>query len=665
MAALYLHHALFTSDTPVTQPASAAPLLTPASNLEQPSSPISPTCKSPAYLDLIARQPTHPDGPQPGWDLGLNLLGDHLTAAECKSLEERFIKRRLRRLQAATIALELALVAWAVYSTIRYCLTLATTGMEFARVPALALGITSAIATAFLILSLLSPLFPVHTCIRAWAHSRTVLRLFSSLLLLATTIANIVLVGVWHPANSCGWDIDVVWTNSPIPPISERCSTAFSAWIGAAVMRFIVTLAIILLYLFTVRAYYFARHPSQMNRTRRDYQPSFVVSNDDSPMSIFPTSSSSRLQFMRSKNTLVRSSSTLGLTNSSSTLAPSLSASIQSHPYSNPSTLLSHYSLASANPYRPTSNWIDRSVLPPDQETSAPSASQNQNRSGAQRSLRRMSRISTEQLALHAGVIPRSEESGSYPAPSPTSEVPESNPLAVSSEYSGSSEHDTERSERNIRSGLQVSGSSNSGTDTKTEIPVYSYGYGSTGPTYPYLSVYNSQERFDLKDAEIRDCEVASPQPRHSITSPVFPELPETPELVIRDENGDEDDCIPIMGGFVRRMATIESLGSREAASLSAWSSYTRRSQTPASQISSLRFATYTPSLSGSSASRSNSLNNAYASIASNGTIPAGRVSERGELLADGRMASPLSYSRYYYSPGSHRLSVPLEEEER
>ncbi|KAL4071595.1 hypothetical protein V8B97DRAFT_407507 [Scleroderma yunnanense] len=106
MTALHLHSSLLVGEkASFDQPLhSIEPLLLPAS--ERRSSPISPSFNSPAFQDLIARQPTHPDGPREGWDLGLNLLGDPLAAAEYKSVEERFIKNSLRRLHRATVAFE-------------------------------------------------------------------------------------------------------------------------------------------------------------------------------------------------------------------------------------------------------------------------------------------------------------------------------------------------------------------------------------------------------------------------------------------------------------------------------------------------------------------------------------------------------------------------------
>ena len=106
MAALSLHHALFTNEKDSDLPLrSAASFLHPAP--ERDGSPTSQLFASAAYQDLIQRQPTHPDGPTSGWDLGLDLLGDPITAAEHKSLEDHQTKMKLRHLRIINIAFEL------------------------------------------------------------------------------------------------------------------------------------------------------------------------------------------------------------------------------------------------------------------------------------------------------------------------------------------------------------------------------------------------------------------------------------------------------------------------------------------------------------------------------------------------------------------------------
>lgn len=152
----------------------------------------------------------------------------------------------------------------------------------------------------------------------------------------------------------------------------------------------------------------------------------------------------------------------------------------------------------------------------------------------------------------------------------------------------------------------------------KVDVPVYSYGYGAPGPTYPYLEVYNPRRPggdAEASRSEHRDQDVCSPIPHFSFSGgSVFREVSAPPSSTTSDDSSEEEEYVPMMGGFVRRMATIESRGSKEAATISMHSTpLSGRSQTPASQISSVRFMNYTPSL-GSSVSRSNSLGTTYLS---------------------------------------------------
>jgi hypothetical protein len=162
----------------------------------------------------------------------------------------------------------------------------------------------------------------------------------------------------------------------------------------------------------------------------------------------------------------------------------------------------------------------------------------------------------------------------------------------------------------------------------------YSYGYGASEPAYPYLDVYNP-----------------SIEQRHN-TASLVDVTQQTRSSVVTDTTEDdsiEDELIPIMGGFVQRMATIESFGSREAAASMTRSRLSRFSETPASP--SLRFATCTPSIT-STLSKNNSLGTAYFSASSSmANSDMTTVNERGELEARvTKTTSPPSYSQYHYT---------------
>lgn len=133
MAALYLHNALFnpaasaqSSATPTPDPytphhdrhrsSQSSVTVVPSfrtsnSEFSHPTEPLlNPEYSgSYAYADLLSRQPTHPSGPTPGWDMGLTLVGDQPTMRERKDFWEKAVKKRLRRLKVTKSALEMLL----------------------------------------------------------------------------------------------------------------------------------------------------------------------------------------------------------------------------------------------------------------------------------------------------------------------------------------------------------------------------------------------------------------------------------------------------------------------------------------------------------------------------------------------------------------------------
>lgn len=116
MAALYLHNSIWVADaaesprghSPHTRTISSATLQTlPISDQSHTTQPLlhSSTSESVAYLDLLSRQPTHPNAPR-GSPLGLSFSGDPTTMRERKGYADRIVRRRLRRLKAMMAVLE-------------------------------------------------------------------------------------------------------------------------------------------------------------------------------------------------------------------------------------------------------------------------------------------------------------------------------------------------------------------------------------------------------------------------------------------------------------------------------------------------------------------------------------------------------------------------------
>ena len=188
--------------------------------------------------------------------------------------------------------------------------------------------------------------------------------------------------------------------------------------------------------------------------------------------------------------------------------------------------------------------------------------------------------------------------------------------------------------------------------DKDDDVPLYSYGYGASGPTYPYLDMYNPQRPGGYTEASPSYEDVDGHRNPQGYQRPIpggpalYDASSEPRSSLSREEeessSSEEEEYVAMMGGFVRRMATIESLGSKEATgTLSTTGSvalHSMRSKTPVSQ---LRFAEHGSSCTSSLGvplSREGSLSTAYFSFSSGGTGV--RVNERGELLPPGANAN-------------------------
>ncbi|KAG2344627.1 hypothetical protein BDR05DRAFT_961530 [Suillus weaverae] len=400
------------------------------------------------------------------------------------------------------------------------------------------------------------------------------------------------------------------------------------------------------------------------------------VSTIDSPVSTLDPSSS-RTHFnklIETRAALERSNSTLALTNSSITLAPSLSLSPSpSHSLSPSHTNTQATHTRSSNPAPPTFNPIWRNWKNLRLSIKDNQRHNNLSDTPTPRTLRRKNRtISSEHISLNANTLPGAWEECTEMYAAGAGLGP-----GASSRVVSESDHSVRVAEG--RSVCPI-GACRTRTDSVSAGPLamdsepgacdsdsnsgYSYGYGASNPAYPYLEIYNPAPPANA-NANI----ILAQQPRSSAAVIARAEIiePASSLTTIESCDGEEDELIPIMGGFVRRMATIESFGSREAALSMARSRFSRVSASethaPASPRSSIG---WTPSMA-STLSKNNSLGtaSAYFSVSSDlGTGPGGsgpgvRVNERGEL--ETKMTSPPSYSRYHYTRDANRttLSVP------
>ncbi|KAI0742883.1 hypothetical protein C8Q80DRAFT_1221257 [Daedaleopsis nitida] len=298
-AALYLHNAIFTSE-PHSPPPLAAPhahrlvpnrrgphdrqlssvssvtLHTSTSEHSHPTEPlIHPgSSESTVYLDLLARQPTHPSSLGPAArGLALSLEGDPVTPRERRVQHVRMVRKRLKRLRWVQRTLWVIIGGWATYNTARYYVGAVLHPYRERQVIALVLGSCTALCLACNLVSLIitvsAPRFgwwyrprSKHVLLQGF------LRYSSSLCLLAPSVVNLVLVFLWRaPSNGdnsisgrCHWDIDVVWTG-----LGGQCSNspAWGFWLAGSIVRLLITAAILIAYHAVSYKYMVTRRPSR------------------------------------------------------------------------------------------------------------------------------------------------------------------------------------------------------------------------------------------------------------------------------------------------------------------------------------------------------------------------------------------------------------------
>lgn len=463
-------------------------------------------------------------------------------------------------------------------------------------------------------------------------------------------------------------------------------------------------------FIYTLRSYHKIRHPISEGSNPK-YFPYFPTDPEDTS----PVSTSSPLHLLKSTfkftrsedsdHTLSQSDITLPKYNSVSTLAPSTSCTSHSRSHSTPSP--KDISLLKISP--PMSRRTSIQVTDHDASRSeTPSHTQPVNAvtepSSVPHMLRRTSRISVAKVTSDTTLPNISSYPEKFDGQTTTRDPSEIQSCAYwRPGHRGTGVHsDTRRTtlawdNASVRHASQASVGSASFSSTRDgdetinekdkadEDLVYSYGYGACGPTYPYLDMYNPQRpRRYAETSSYGDInEHGIPQghrPMRAIpVGLVFPDVSSEPSSLTREEgessSGEEEEYVAMMGGFVRRMATIESLGSKEAASTlstttsSAARHSSMRCKTPASQFSSVRFAEYGSSSCMSSLapplSGQGSLSTAYLSFSSGGTGM--RVNERGELLPSpsaNRSTAGSPCDRKYYTASSS--SFPrMDDEDR
>ncbi|KAI0830298.1 hypothetical protein BC628DRAFT_1313857 [Trametes gibbosa] len=644
-AAVFLHNAIFTADPPPLPSASLAhrapnrggphnrqlssvssvTLQTSTSEHSHPTEPlIHPgDSESSVYLDLLARQPTHPSRTsQPPIGQGLSLQGDPVTPRERRSVWERSVRKRLKRLRWAGRVLLTVICGWAIYNTARYYIGVTLHQYRDRQIIGLVLGSCTALCIACLLVTIIIATSGPHF---GWYYrprsTHVLLQDFltytSSLCVLAPAVVNLVLVFLWRgPSDTlnslrgrCHWDIDVVWSG-----LGGQCdhSPAWGTWLAGAVVRLLLTAAIIIAYHAVSYKYLVTRQPS-----RRRHTSMFRNSTAS-----FPSASSQSFRAM---------------TTASSTTAPvSVESSLNNH-----------------HPQQQQPSPIVRERA----------ASVNNSEPRALRSARSLRIMANDISPAGSRVIRRAVSATSL---KPAARSPESQSERLSS--SSSSDDDLAEDGSDGRYGRPLRPYSAAYTSIPGASP--SRGEASGGHAggawepVPDADLNSFADQFralvEQVSRETDEAVAYAQSDRH------FPSL---------EPNGN-DAARVVVGRTIHRMPTIESLGSHEVVSLASYQGGGMGSR-PSTRSNTLSGVDGPPSRSGSRAnSLATSLDAAVSLSLSSDAPPSGgivggierAVSELGEMtpsptasVSGGALFSSRSTGSYY-TAGSSRIDGGTEE---
>ncbi|KAJ7726827.1 hypothetical protein DFH07DRAFT_970356 [Mycena maculata] len=285
MAALYLHNSIWVpdaADTPqelsphmrTTSSATLQTMQTMHTDQSHPNEPLlhSSTSESVAYLYMLSQQPTHPNYPR-GSPPGLNFDGDPTTVRERKGYADQLVRRRLRRLKVVMAILEVIMAGWSLYTTVRYFIAYAIYPSSTGQVVALVLATVSTVSFVVLFVAAVFPFLQLfllgrNISIEILLTVRMALRYLSSFLLLAPAVVSFALVFAWRSSsddalnmrNRCDVDVDVVWS---IRTHSSCTAPPWGAWLALAIVRLLVTVAILTIYHLSLASYRGIRRPSR------------------------------------------------------------------------------------------------------------------------------------------------------------------------------------------------------------------------------------------------------------------------------------------------------------------------------------------------------------------------------------------------------------------
>ncbi|TEB33904.1 hypothetical protein FA13DRAFT_118995 [Coprinellus micaceus] len=270
MSAVYLHNSIYHSRDISTEDrsnfphsrnlstVSSATLLTNTTHHSQPTEPLLPHSTSPqaSDYDIVSRNtiPRFPSKREHAFQDNGPISRDE------RGLLSSLRRRPLRGMRWLKTGLDLLIGVWALYNAVRYFFAFTVYESISGETAALALGVCAGLSFAFLTCAIAFSIFRPQLLRHGVSYNTlsTVywcLTYLAILLLFAPAATNFALVFLWRnksdlqlqPRHRCYVDIDLVWSRS-----SQRmCKTntaAWGVWVALASVRLAVTSAVLLGY---------------------------------------------------------------------------------------------------------------------------------------------------------------------------------------------------------------------------------------------------------------------------------------------------------------------------------------------------------------------------------------------------------------------------------
>lgn len=305
MAALYLHNAIFANESP-TPSTSHSPI---ASAHYRPPPPRAIHDRHLSSLSLVTlrtatTEHSHPHEPllddtisrEVGRSTNLdfspleidaNSNNDIWIQQERRRRQGIELQKKLLRIRWAKRGVMILIGAWAVFNTIRYFLAYTIYRTHTRRIINLTLACVSAITA---ILTIFSLSLTALAALLGWKYGpRTSYHFIQSLLgylfpilLLGPPISNVVFVIMWKSSapepsdivqGRCNWDIDALWSGTGSSCDSSR-AMPWAFWLAAAIVRLVLTSCVTIAYLLLSRKYALTRRPSRRRHSRSHASPS-------------------------------------------------------------------------------------------------------------------------------------------------------------------------------------------------------------------------------------------------------------------------------------------------------------------------------------------------------------------------------------------------------